>query len=150
MRTHRDRIRHAVGFEVIALILSIPIMSFFFGFELKDISVIAITGSIIATLWNYGFNIVFDKGMLRFRHSTFKTPWIRVLHVVLFEGGLLVLYLPMVAWYLNISLWHAFVMDASLVGFYLFYTFSYNWAYDKLFPITHFGHTTDNTVPAQT
>ncbi|MGP5533915.1 chlorhexidine efflux transporter [Psychrobacter celer] len=47
----------------------------------------------------------------------------------------------MVAWYLNISLWHAFVMDASLVGFYLFYTFSYNWAYDKLFPITHFGQT---------
>ncbi|WP_353888765.1 chlorhexidine efflux transporter [uncultured Psychrobacter sp.] len=56
----------------------------------------------------------------------------------------------MVAWYLNISLWHAFVMDVSLVGFYLFYTFSYNWVYDKLFPITHFGHTTDNTVPAQT
>lgn len=71
MRTHRNRIRHAVGFEVIALILSIPIMSFFFGFELKDISVIAIAGSIIATLWNYGFNIVFDKGVLKFTRSTF-------------------------------------------------------------------------------
>ncbi len=146
MRTHRDRIRHAVGFEIIALILSIPIMSFFFDFDIKDIGVIAIAGSIIATLWNYGFNIAFDKGMVRFKHNTFKTPMIRVLHVLLFEGGLLMLYLPMVAWYLHISLWQAFIMDASLVGFYLFYNFSYNWAYDKVFPLPYFNYETDKVV----
>lgn len=140
MRTHRDRIRHAVGFEVFALILSIPIMSFFFSFSIKDISVIAIAGSIMATLWNYAFNIAFDKGMLSLKGSTFKTPLIRVLHVILFEGGLLMLYLPMVAWYLQISLWDAFIMDASLVGFYLVYTFSYNWIYDKVFPIQHVSY----------
>lgn len=140
MRTHRDRIRHAVGFEIIALILSIPIMSFFFDFDIKDIGVIAIVGSIIATIWNYGFNIVFDKGMVKFKRSTFKTPAIRVLHVLLFEGGLLFLYLPMVSWYLGISLWEAFIMDASLVGFYLFYNLSYNWAYDKVFPIPYFDY----------
>ena len=140
MRTHRDRIRHAVGFEIIALILSIPIMSFFFDFDIKDIGVIAIVGSIIATIWNYGFNIAFDKGMVRFKRSTFKTPAIRVLHVLLFEGGLLILYLPMVSWYLGISLWQALIMDASLVGFYFAYSFSYNWAYDKIFPIPYFNY----------
>ena len=138
MRTNKDRIRHAVGFEIIALILSIPIMSFFFDFSLKEISVIAIAGSIMATLWSYGFNLIFDKGMLKSKGNTLKTPKIRVLHVFLFEGGLLLLYLPMVAWYLNISLWQAFIMDASLVGFYLVYTFSYNWAYDKIFPVVHY------------
>ena len=102
MRTHRDRIRHAVGFEMIALLLSIPIMSFFFSFDIKDIGVIAITGSIMATIWNYGFNIAFDKSLIKFTSSTFKTPMIRVLHVLLFEGGLLMLYLPMVSWYLGI------------------------------------------------
>lgn len=140
MRTHRDRIRHAVGFEVIALILSIPIISFFFNFDIKDIGVIAIVGSIMATIWNYGFNIAFDKGMVRFKRSTFKTPAIRVLHVLLFEGGLLILYLPMVSWYLGISLWQALIMDASLVVFYLAYSFSYNWAYDKIFPIPYFNY----------
>ena len=146
MRTRRDRIRHAVGFEIIALILSIPIMSFFFSFDLKDISVIAITGSIMATIWNYSFNIAFDKGMLRFRRSTFKTPAIRVLHVLLFEGGLLILYLPMVSWYLGITLLQAFIMDASLVGFYLVYTFSYNWAYDKMFPIQYFKYVKNKEI----
>ena len=140
MRTHRDRIRHAVGFEVIALILSIPIMSFFFNFDIKDIGVVAVAGSIIATIWNYGFNIAFDKAMVRFKRSTFKTPAIRVLHVLLFEGGLLILYLPMVSWYLGISVWQALIMDASLVGFYLAYNFSYNWAYDKIFPIAYFNY----------
>lgn len=146
MRTRRDRIRHAVGFEIIALILSIPIMSFFFSFDLKDISVIAITGSIMATIWNYSFNIAFDKGMIRFRRSTFKTPAIRVLHVLLFEGGLLILYLPMVSWYLGITLLQAFIMDASLVGFYLVYTFSYNWAYDKMFPIQYFKYVQNKEI----
>ena len=146
MRTHRDRIRHAVGFEMIALLLSIPIMSFFFSFDIKDIGVIAIVGSIMATIWNYGFNIVFDKGMVRFKRSTFKTPAIRVLHVLLFESGLLMLYLPMVAWYLGISLWQAFIMDASLVGFYLFYNLSYNWAYDKIFPIQYFKYVENKAV----
>ena len=147
MRTHRDRIRHAVGFEIIALILSIPIMSFFFSFDIKDIGVIAIVGSIMATIWNYGFNIVFDKGMVRFKRSTFKTRAIRVLHVLLFESGLLMLYLPMVAWYLGISLWQALIMDASLVGFYLAYNFSYNWAYDKMFPISYFNYEENKPIP---
>lgn len=146
MRTHRDRIRHAVGFEIIALILSIPIMSFFFSFDIKDIGVIAIVGSIMATIWNYGFNIVFDKGMVRFKRSTFKTPAIRVLHILLFESGLLMLYLPMVSWYLGISIWQAFIMDASLVGFYLFYNLSYNWAYDKIFPIQYFKYVENKAV----
>ncbi|MGP5407057.1 chlorhexidine efflux transporter [Psychrobacter celer] len=34
---------------------------------------------------------------------------------MLFEGGLLVLYLPMVAWYLNISLWHALPTRSSMM-----------------------------------
>ena len=94
-----------------------------------------------------GITIVFDKGMVRFKRSTFKTPAIRVLHVLLFESGLLMLYLPMVAWYLGISLWQALIMDASLVGFYLAYNFSYNWAYDKMFPISHFNYEENKPIP---
>ena len=97
-------------------------------------------GNIIAAFWNFGFNLVFDHILLSIRHNTAKTPKIRLVHVLLFEGGLLALYLPMVAWYLEITLWEAFLMDASLVGFYLVYTFSYNWLYDKIFPDPHFDY----------
>ncbi|MBH0095488.1 hypothetical protein I6E61_03710 [Psychrobacter sp. NZS113] len=34
-----------------------------------------------------------------------------MLHAFLFEGGLLLLFLPIIVWYLGISLWQAFMMD---------------------------------------
>ena len=73
--------------------------------------------------------------MLKLRGTVQKTVAIRVLHALLFEGGLLLLFLPAIAWYLNISLWEAFKMDIAMATFYLIYAFIYNWIYDKVFPI---------------
>ena len=69
------------------------------------------------------------------KNSVQKTVLIRIVHAVLFEGGLLLLFMPMIAWYLKISLWEAFVMDIAMATFYLIYAFIYNWAYDHVFPI---------------
>ena len=60
---------------------------------------------------------------------------VRVLHAVLFEAGLIVLLIPFIAWYLDISLWAALVMDIAIVVFYLVYAFFFNIAYDRVFPI---------------
>ncbi len=135
MRTTKDRIRHAISFEVIGLLIFAPLASVVFGFELQLMGVIALVGSLIATLWNYFYNILFDKAMLKIKNSVQKTVLIRIVHAVLFEGGLLLLFMPMIAWYLKISLWEAFVMDIAMATFYLIYAFIYNWAYDHVFPI---------------
>ena len=89
MRAKKDRIRHTLSFEMIGLLLFAPLASFAFGFELHTMGVIAVVGSIIATVWNYFYNILFDKGMLRLRGRVQKTVLIRVFHAVLIEGGLL-------------------------------------------------------------
>ena len=135
MRTTKDRIRHAISFEVIGLLIFAPLASVVFGFELQLMGVIALVGSLIATLWNYFYNILFDKAMLKIKNSVQKTVLIRIVHAVLFEGGLLLLFMPMITWYLKISLWEAFVMDIAMATFYLIYAFIYNWAYDHVFPI---------------
>ena len=135
MRTTKDRIRHAISFEVIGLLIFAPLASVVFGFELQLMGMIALVGSLIATLWNYFYNILFDKGMLKIIGSVQKTVLIRIGHAVLFEGGLLLLFMPMIAWYLKITLWEAFVMDIAMATFYLIYAFVYNWAYDHVFPI---------------
>lgn len=135
MRTVKDRIRHTLGFEIIGLIVFVPLASWLFGFDIQAIGLIAVVGSIIATLWNYFYNLLFDHAMLNIRGNVSKTVPIRVLHAFLFEGGLLVLFLPMIAWYLGISLWEAFMMDITMTTFYLIYAFIYNWSYDKMFPI---------------
>lgn len=135
MRTTKDRIRHALGFEIIGLLIFAPLASLVFGFELHTMGLMAVVGSIIATIWNYFYNILFDNALLKMRGQVQKTVPIRVLHAVLFEGGLLLLFLPMIAWYLDISLWQAFMMDITMATFYLIYAFVYNWIYDKVFPV---------------
>ena len=135
MRTRKDRVRHALGFEIIGLLIFAPLASLVFGFELQLMGVMALIGSIVATVWNYFYNVLFDRAMLKLRGTVQKTVAIRVLHALLFEGGLLLLFLPAIAWYLNISLWEAFKMDIAMATFYLIYAFIYNWIYDKVFHI---------------
>ncbi|SGY85610.1 Transporter [Moritella viscosa] len=36
-------------------------------------------------------------------------------------------------WFLDLSLWDAFVLDIGMVVFYLFYAYGYNLVFDKLF-----------------
>ncbi|MGO3888760.1 MAG: PACE efflux transporter, partial [Psychrobacter sp.] len=135
MRSTKDRIRHALGFEIIGLLIFAPLASWVFGFELHSMGVIALAGSIVATVWNYFYNILFDNALLKLRGEVKKTVPIRILHAALFEGGLLVLFLPAIAWYLDISLWDAFKMDIAMATFYLVYAFVFNWVYDRVFPI---------------
>lgn len=135
MRTTRDRIRHAISFEIIGLALITPLGAWVFDMPMHDIGVIGFASATIATLWNYIYNLGFDHVMQRVRGSTLKTAPIRVLHTILFEGGLLVVLLPLIAWYLDIGLWQAFLMDVSFALFYMGYAFVFNWAYDRLFPL---------------
>ncbi|TXD98445.1 PACE efflux transporter [Psychrobacter frigidicola] len=135
MRTTKDRIRHTLGFEIIGLIIFAPLASLVFGYDLQLMGVIAVVASIIATVWNFFYNLLFDHAMLRLRGDVRKTILIRVIHALLFEGGLLLLFMPMIAWYLGITLWEAFIMDIAMATFYVVYAFIYNWIYDKVYPI---------------
>lgn len=135
MRTTHDRIRHAILFEVIGLLLVIPLGALLFVKPVHAIGVVAIFTSLIATGWNYAYNFGFDVVMMRLKGDTRKTVGLRVLHSLLFELGLLVVSLPFIALYLGLSLWDALVMDVAFVVFYLVYSFAFNWAYDVVFPV---------------
>jgi uncharacterized membrane protein len=135
MRTTRDRIRHALSFEIIGLALVTPLGAWAFGMPMHDIGVVSLVSATIATIWNYIYNLGFDRVMQRLRGSTAKTGLIRVLHAVLFETGLLLALMPPIAWYLGISLWQAFLLDVSFALFYMVYAFVFNWAYDRVFPL---------------
>lgn len=135
MRTTPDRIRHAILFEVIGLVLMVGGAMLLTGFDLHALGLIGVVSSLVATLWNYVYNWLFDRAMLRLRGSVAKTHPIRAVHAVLFEAGLLVLLLPFVAWVLDVSLWQAFLLDIGIAAFYVVYGYGFNWAYDRVFPL---------------
>ncbi len=135
MRTTPDRIRHAICFEIIGLALITPLGAFAFSMPMHDIGVIGVGAATLAMFWNYAYNYGFDRLMLRWRGTTEKTLPIRVVHAILFEFGLLLALMPLIAWYLGISLWQALIMDISFALFFMGYAFVYNIAYDRMFPL---------------
>ena len=135
MRTRLDRIRHAVCFEIIGLILLVGVLSQL-GFDGSHVGVVGIAFSILATGWNYIYNIWFDRMLYRRYKTAAKTTVIRIVHSLGFEAGLLFVTIPILSWVLKVTLWQAFVLDIGMVLFYLIYAYVYNIAYDHLFPIS--------------
>ncbi|WP_336810496.1 PACE efflux transporter [Bosea sp. MMO-172] len=135
MRSFPDRVRHTMMFEIIGLALVIPGGAMLFNLPATHMGVIGVGSATVATLWNFVYNLGFDHAMLRFAGHTRKSLQLRVLHALLFEGGLLVLLLPPMAWYLGMGLWETFVMDLAIVVFYVVYAFLFNLAYDRVFPV---------------
>ncbi len=139
MRSTRDRIRHALLFELIGLALIVPFGTVLFGLHASEMGVIGVGSALVATAWNYVYNLGFDRAMQRAIGHTRKSLPLRVAHAVLFEAGLLVFLLPPIAWYLGIGLVQAFVMDIAIAGFYVAYAFLFNLAYDRAFPLQSWG-----------
>ena len=47
----------------------------------------------------------------------------------------MLLFVPVIVWFLDITLWQAFTIDLSMSGFYLVYAFAFNWIYDIAVPV---------------
>lgn len=78
------------------------------------------------------FNTLFERWERRQRQHE-RTLARRVAHAIGFEGGLVLMTVPMIAWWLEMSWWQALVTDLGLVVFFLFYTFAFNWLFDHVF-----------------
>jgi uncharacterized membrane protein len=136
MRTTSDRIRHTFLFEIVGLAACAPLASWILDKGLVQIGALSIVISLSAMLLNYVFNLVFDIALVRTgRPVNVRPVWMRVLHAILFEASLLILTVPLVAWWLDMTLWTAFLTDIGFALFFLIYAFIYNWVYDVVFPM---------------
>ncbi|MHA6344233.1 PACE efflux transporter [Roseivivax sp. CAU 1761] len=134
MRSTADRIRQAVSFELIGILIVTPLFAWAFAHPAGEMGVLVVLGATAATVWNYLFNLGFDHLLHWRRGDVRKTLPLRIAHAVLFEATLLVLLLPLFAWWLDVSLISALIMEISFAGFYLVYAFVFTWAYDTVFP----------------
>ena len=135
MRRARDRIRHALLFELIGLAIVVPFGGALFHVSLDKFGVVGVVSTLAAMIWNYVYNLSFDHTIKWLFGKTEKSFQIRIVHAILFESGLLIILVPFIAWYLGVSMWQAFWMDITLTGFFLIYALLFNWYYDALFPI---------------
>ncbi|MBM7035606.1 PACE efflux transporter [Vibrio ulleungensis] len=138
-RTKLDRLRHTILFEVGLITTLIPLGSLFFDGPKHHIGFVAVAISLLAMIWNLVFNYLFDQWLLKAQGHCEKSVLQRVLHTLLFEFGLILVTVPLLAVSLNLSFIEAFIADIGFVVYALFYAALYNVIYDRVFPVSS-GH----------
>jgi uncharacterized membrane protein len=132
MQGLRRKLLHASLFEVIAVSLVTAAVALSQQASPAEGLSLSLAMSVLAMLWNMAFNALFEAWERR-QVSSERTWQRRTLHALGFELGLMVLTVPVIMWVLGLSLWQAIVADAALMVFFLFYTYAFNWAFDRVF-----------------
>lgn len=125
-----ERVFQALGFEGLALLICTPLLVWITGRPALEMGAVTLAISLLALTWNMIFNSVFDR--LKVRLQLANSVKTRIVHALLFEGGLILFAVPLIAAWLNISLMQAFILDIGVLLFFLPYTYVYHWVYDVL------------------
>ncbi|OYU33058.1 MAG: hypothetical protein CFE39_00585 [Comamonadaceae bacterium PBBC2] len=126
------RVVQAALYESIAIAVVTPVLALAFSHPPASAFVLSAVMSTIALAWNFLFNSLFERWEAR---QTIKGRSLarRIAHGVGFEGGLALILLPVMAYWLNVTLLEALVADLGLLAFFFFYTVGFTWAFDKVF-----------------
>ncbi|WP_211461485.1 multidrug/biocide efflux PACE transporter [Collimonas silvisoli] len=133
MNTHKtwaERATHALIFEVVAVGLTAPVLAWVMKVPMAHAGLLTLMISLVAMTWNMIFNSLFERMERHLR--LVRTMFMRVVHAIAFEAGLVAIVVPLVAWWLEMSLLDALILDIGLLLFFLPYTFAFNLVYDKL------------------
>lgn len=126
------RLLQAVLYEVFAVAAVGPALGWIFDAPMVSSLLLAVLMSAVALVWNYLFNGWFERWEAR--QATRGRSWRRrLLHGLGFEGGLVVLLVPVMAWWLDTSLLQAFVADLGVLVFFFVYAVVFTWAFDRVF-----------------
>ena len=137
LRSFPDRVRQIALFELGGLALITPPFTWASGVPIADsIGLLALI-ALIAAIWNGCYNFCFDwtEGRLTGRPADRRPFRLRALHAIGFEGGLLLMSLPVIMAWTGMSWLEALLADIGLASAYVLYAFGFNFAYDRIFPI---------------
>lgn len=126
------RVVQAVLYEAIAIAVVTPALALAFDESAGSSLALAVLMSTIALAWNYVFNTAFEWWEAR-QPAKGRPASRRIAHGIGFEGGLALILVPVMAWWLQTSWWAAFVADLAFLAFFLVYTVVFTWAFDRVF-----------------
>ena len=136
IRNGKDRLRYLITFELILVAMLTPLGSIVFEKELIDIGLLSVFLSLKAMLFGYFYNLLFDHVDAKAGRIPSHRSFVgRIIHAVGFELGLVMTSLPIVMWWLSLSLLQALIMDVAVTSIVVVYTFIFSYSYDWLFPV---------------
>jgi uncharacterized membrane protein len=132
MQGLKRKLVYVTLYEAIAIAVCSVAFAWWSGQGLWRAGALSAAASAVAVVWNLAFNTIFEAWEAR-QVVRGRSLARRAAHAIGFEGGLVLLLVPLIAWWLDVGLWQALVMDLALVLFFLVYTFVFNWGFDRAF-----------------
>ncbi|WP_374254052.1 chlorhexidine efflux PACE transporter AceI [Acinetobacter brisouii] len=130
MLMSKKRWIHALSYEGVLLLIMTSVLSYMFEMPVELTGSLGLAMAIISVFWNMLYNNLFEKleGYLKLKRSI----WVRILHAIGFEGGLLFMSVPLIAYSLNLGFLNALLLDISITLCILVYTFIFQWCFDVI------------------
>ena len=132
----KRRLVYVTIFEIIAIISSTLVLMLLSNSSAAESLPIAIMVSLAAVIWNFIYNTAFENWERR-QQVTQRTLLVRSAHAIGFEGGLVLICLPLYMIWYDVGVIKAFMMEAALLFFFLVYTFFFTLGFDKVFTLPH-------------
>jgi uncharacterized membrane protein len=132
MTPARRKIVYAISFEALGTLAASAYLSLVSEAGPASTFVLSVLTATIALCWSFAFNTVFEAWETRqaVKGRSLKR---RTAHALLFEGGLVLICIPVMAWWLQVGLLEALVYEAGLIVLFIAYTYLFTWGFDQVF-----------------
>ncbi len=132
MQGMKRRVTYVFFYEVLSFLICAMILAVLSGSTISHTGPLSLLIAVIAVSVNFFYNYAFEWWEKR-QHSNTRTIFRRVVHAIGFQVVLVTILIPLIAWWMQISLVKAFLLDFSLMIIIPCYTFVYNYFFDHLF-----------------
>ncbi|WP_411577616.1 PACE efflux transporter [Acinetobacter nosocomialis] len=132
MQGLKRRIVYVSSYEIIGMVISSVGLALLAGDSVEHTGPLSVMITTITVTWNFIYNILYEKWEARQENKS-RTVKRRIAHAIGFQITLVMFLIPLIAWWMDISLVAAFWLDVAFIIIIPIYTFIFNWTFDKLF-----------------
>ena len=132
MSPARRKIIYAVSFETLGTLLASAALMLMSDADAGASLALSILTATIALTWSFVFNTIFETWEAR-QPIKGRSLARRSVHAILFEGGLVLICIPVMAWWLQVGYVQALVYEAGLIAIFIAYTYVFTWGFDRIF-----------------
>jgi uncharacterized membrane protein len=126
------KIVYAVSFETLGTLVASVALMLMSDASAGSALALSILTATIALSWSFVYNTVFEAWEAR-QSVTGRSLRRRTAHALLFEGGLVLICIPVMAWWLGVGFLEALVYEAGLITLFIVYTYLFTWGFDRIF-----------------
>lgn len=132
MQGTKRRVTYVFFYEIFSFFICAMVLAVLSDTSISHTGPLSILIAVIAVTINYFYNHVFEMWEKK-QISKKRTVMRRVVHAIGFQIVLVMILIPLIAWWMQISLIKAFLLDFSLMVLIPCYTFVYNYLFDHIF-----------------